>query len=221
MLHDLRDMDLRVRTLAALLLATGMPHVGHGSSAAGDLAAASLKACQQGRSAGGRAERQALFTRGQILAEQAVAVDERSPEAHFALFCNLGEMLRLDGERLSSVFQFRRLMKELDRTLALDPGHTDALAAKGILLVRLPRLLGGNMQKGEEILHRVIDMDPAAVSSRLALARLKGARGERDAGLMLAATAFQEARAQGRLEDVTEAETVLAALAAGSPLRTR
>jgi hypothetical protein len=220
MLPDLRDMDLRMRTLAALLFVTGtLPHVGHASSAAGDLAATSLDACQRGRGAGARAERQALFTRGRALAEQAVAIDERSPEAHFALFCNLGEMLRLDGERLSSVFEFRRMMKELDRTLSLDPGHTDALAAKGILLLRLPRLLGGNARKGEEILHRVIEMDPAAVSSRLALARFKGAQGERDEGLMLAATALREARAQGRLEDVTEAETILAALASGSPLR--
>src|SRR5213592_3654864 len=56
-------------------------------------------------------------------AERAVALNDTSADAHFALFCNLGELMRLDGETLSQVFQLRRLMAEVNRTLELDPNH--------------------------------------------------------------------------------------------------
>ena len=72
-----------------------------------------------------------IFGSGQALGEGAVAADESSPGAHFALFCNLGEQLRVDGESLSSLSGFRRIMKELNRTPELAPAHLDALSAKG------------------------------------------------------------------------------------------
>src|SRR5204862_357043 len=112
------------------------------------LAASARAECEGGRRTADRAARKAHFDRGQALAERAVALDDNSADAHFALFCNLGELMRLDGENLSQVFQLRRLMAELDRTLELDPNHVDAMAAKGTLLVRLPRLLGGASGKG-------------------------------------------------------------------------
>ena len=126
-----------------------------------DLIAGAMQACHDGRIAADRAARAAYFEKGQALGEQAVAADEQSADAHFALFCNLGELLRLDGEMsLSSMLGFRRMMKELDRTLALAPGHLDALSARGTLLVRLPSLLGGDPDKGEQLLQHVIRQEP-------------------------------------------------------------
>src|SRR5438128_956310 len=43
------------------------------------------------------AERRANLARGLALAEEAVAADERDPKAHFAVFCNLGNDLKLRG----------------------------------------------------------------------------------------------------------------------------
>src|SRR5439155_106677 len=99
-------------------------------------------------------------------------------DAHFALFCNLGELMRLDGENLSQIFQLRRLMAEVDRTLELNPNHVDAMAAKGTLLVRLPRLLGGDSARGEAMLREVLARDPNAFTTRLALANVCEARGD-------------------------------------------
>ena len=135
-----------------------------GSTAAGgaqpptqDLIAGALQACHDGRIATDRATRAALYEKGQSLGEQAVAADDKSADAHFALFCNLGELMRIDGEMsLSSVLGFRRMMKELDRALELKPDHLDALSARGTLLVRLPCLLGGDPEKGEQILRQEI-----------------------------------------------------------------
>jgi hypothetical protein len=207
-------LHVATRGTAALLglLVCAAPVRGAGTSVASTRASEALGACKAGRAATERTVREAHFTRGQQLAEQAIADDEKSAAAHFALFCNMGEIMRLDGESVSSVFSLRRLMAELDRTLVLDPTHADALAAKGTLLVRLPRLLGGNVRQGEELLRRAITHDPTAVSSRLTLAATCGARGDRDEAITFATRALQIAREQGRADKVAEAQAVLAEL---------
>ena len=179
-----------------------------------DLLRAARSECEGGRRTADRAARKAHFDRGQALAERAVALDDNSADAHFALFCNLGELMRLDGENLSQVFQLRRLMAELDRTLELDPNHVDAMAAKGTLLVRLPRLLGGDSVKGEAMLRQVLLRDPNAFTTRLALANVCEARGDRQEALAFAARALQIAREQGRADKVAEAQAALSELRA-------
>ena len=178
------------------------------------LAARARAECETGRRATDRQVRKDHFDRGQALAERAVALNDTSADAHFALFCNLGELMRLDGETLSQVFQLRRLMAELDRTLELDPNHVDAMAAKGTLLVRLPRLLGGDSVKGEAMLRQVLLRDPNAFTTRLALANVCEARGDRQEALGFAARALQIAREQGRADKVAEAQAALSELRA-------
>src|SRR5213593_1412532 len=146
-------------------------------STALELARRGLAECEQGRRSTGRDERQAHFQIGQALGDRAVALDDQSAEAHFAVFCNMGELMRLDGEPLSCVFQIRRLTAEIDRTLELNPEYTEAMAAKGILLIRLPRLLGGNAQKGETLLRRVLQKDPDAADRARTGPRRQGGRG--------------------------------------------
>ncbi len=178
------------------------------------LAASARAECEGGRRTMDREARKAHFDRGQALAERAVALDDNSADAHFALFCNLGELMRLDGENLTQVFQLRRLMAEVDRTLELDPNHVDAMAAKGTLLVRLPRLLGGDSVKGEAMLRQVLLRDPNAFTTRLALANVCEARGDRQEALAFAARALQIAREQGRADKVAEAQAALSELRA-------
>ncbi len=178
------------------------------------LAASARAECEGGRRTIDREARKAHFDRGQALAERAVALDDNSADAHFALFCNLGELMRLDGENLTQVFQLRRLMAEVDRTLELDPNHVDAMAAKGTLLVRLPRLLGGDSVKGEAMLRQVLLRDPNAFTTRLALANVCEARGDRQEALAFAARALQIAREQGRADKVAEAQAALSELRA-------
>jgi tetratricopeptide (TPR) repeat protein len=203
--------------LAALFACCVVAPAGHATErSAASLAHEGRAECEEGRRAESRDEREQHFTRGRKLAEKAIALDDGSAAAHFALFCNLGELMRLDGETLSSVFALRHLMNELDRTLALDPGNTDALAAKGTLLIRLPRLLGGDPEKGEQLLRQVIEQDPNAFSSRLTLAKTCEARGERDEALAFARRALQVARAQGRADKIAEAQAALAELGAGN-----
>lgn len=202
----------RSAVLVAFLCLCAVPAAAAESAAS--FAAAARAECEAGRRAEGRDARKQHFDRGQALGERAVALDDVSAEAHFSLFCNLGELMRLDGENMTSVLGFRRMMAELDRTLELDPQHVDALASKGTFLLRLPRLLGGDARKGEAMLREVVRKDPTAVSSRLTLARTCEARGEREEALAFATRALQIARSQGRADKVAEAQATIAEMRA-------
>lgn len=200
----------RLAVAVALALSLGPWGSLRATETAPALSARSIEVCEQGREATDRDVREHDFTEGLMLAEQAVALDDENAAAHFAVFCNMGEIMRLDGESISSVFQFRRLMTELNRALELDPDYTRAMASKGILLVRLPRLLGGDDAHGERLLRRVIEIDPSAVSSRLMLAEQCRQRGEMAEASAFAQRALEIASEQGRPDKVEEAQSILA-----------
>jgi len=181
---------------------------------AAELSASAMRECEQGQVATTRDERFQHFERGQTIAEQAVALDDRSAAAHFAVFCNLGEMLRVDGEKITSLLGFRKMMQELDRTIELDPNHLDALYAKGVLLVRLPTLLGGDAPRGERMLERVLREDSTCITARLTLAEIYADRGNRADAVALAAQARELARASGRADKIAKAEATLGKLKA-------
>jgi tetratricopeptide (TPR) repeat protein len=173
--------------------------------------------CHAGRVTQDRASRIGHFEKGQALGEQAVALDDQSADAHFALFCNLGELMRIDGElSITSVMGFRRMTKELDRTLKLAPDHLAALSAKGTFLLRLPSLLGGDREKGEKLLRYVLLKSPQSVNARLSLAKSYCADGRHSEALSLASEALSLAQAQQLDDFAPEAAKVLAQLQANA-----
>ena len=203
---------LRAALVAALCSLAGP--VAASDPSAASLAQQALNDCESGRQTTDRAERQRRYDHGAQLAERAVALDDLSADAHFALFCNRGERMRIDGETIRDVIGLRALLRELDRTLELKPDHAGALSAKGTFLVRLPRLLGGDVDRGEAMLHRVITLDPTAVTARISLARVCEYRGRRDEGIEYARRALQFAKELGRADKVVEAQAMLAELGA-------
>jgi tetratricopeptide (TPR) repeat protein len=210
---------MRERLLAAALVAAlcSIPGVARASEpSASGLAQQAIDECEAGRQVSDRGERARRFTLGEEMAERAVALDDRCAEAHFALFCNRGESMRLDGESIRDVIGLRALLRELDRTIELEPNHAGALSAKGTFLVRLPRLLGGNVDQGEAMLQRVITLDPTAVNARISLARVCEYRGKRDEGIEYARRALQFAKELGRADKVAEAQAMLAELGAAN-----
>jgi tetratricopeptide (TPR) repeat protein len=173
--------------------------------------------CYTGRITQDRASRVGHFEKGQALGEQAVDLDDRSADAHFALFCNLGELMRIDGElSITSVTGFRRMTKELDRTLELAPDHLDALSAKGTFLLRLPFLLGGDREKGEKLLRYVLLKSPQSVNARLSLAKSYCADGRHSEALALASEALSLAQAHQLDDFAPEAAKVLTQLRANA-----
>ena len=180
------------------------------------LTADAMHECALGRQAQTRADRIQHFASGQAFGEQAVEADDSSADAHFALFCNLGEQLRVDGESFSSFFGFRRMMNELNRTLELAPDHLDALSAKGTVLVRVPGFMGGDKEKGELLLRQMIAREPATVNARLSLAKSYCAGGRHEEAVAIATKALDLAQTLQRADFIPEARQVLTQLRAQS-----
>ena len=174
-----------------------------------ELAAQSMEECQRGRSAKARDIRLAHFERAHALAKQSVALDDQLPNAHYSLFCSLGERLRIDGENLSAIFGFQQMMAELDRTLALDPNHLNALSSKATFLVRLPSLLGGDLSKGEALLRRVIREDPTSINARLTLATILADRGEYPEAISLTTKALNFSEETGQKDFIKKSKQTL------------
>jgi tetratricopeptide (TPR) repeat protein len=194
-------------TFAAVSLNLGVARAEESSK---QVSAQAQHECDLGRRAQDRAVKLAHFDNSQKLAERAVALDDNNADAHFALFCSVGERSRIDGEKTAAaVLGYERTIRELDRTLELNPNHLDALASKGAFLVKLPALLGGDEKKGEAMLRQVIQRDPRAISARLSLARVYMGRGQHAEALALAADALKYAQADGRADLIPEAEAAV------------
>lgn len=200
------------RALLATLVLLGTVSTVHADAAS--LAKDALSECTHGRENRDRAERLNHFKKGEELARQAIAADDKNANAHFALFCNLGEAKRIDGESVQALVNLGTLMSELDRTIELDPNHADALAAKGTLLVKLPKVFGGDTRKGETMLRRVLELDPNAFTSRLSLAQVCQASSRHDEAVTLTNRALEIAKNAKQPEKVAEAEKVLTEIGA-------
>ena len=101
-----------------------------------------------------------ILTRGQVLAETAIRANDHDGLAQLALFCNLARRIQTSGPSLSRPLEMLRALQALDRAVTLAPNDPDVLTAKGALLVQLPRLLGGDRERGEQWLRRALALDP-------------------------------------------------------------
>ena len=138
-------------------------------------ATALLLCCEADQLSG--AEKQRALMRGLELAQDAAAADPADPQAHFAVFCNLGKQMQSGPLESRGLGELGRLRREIDLVLELAPNDTDALVAKGAMLVSLPWFLGGDTRQGEELLRAALIRDPAHAEARAYLAAVLRARG--------------------------------------------
>ena len=206
-----------IKLMMMFLLLGMFTEVGQAGESAESLSTSALKECDLGRRAKERDVRMAHFEKGQALAEKAVKLNESHADAHFAIFCNYGEKLRIDGEGLVSVIGFPKAVEELDRTLELDPNHIDALSSKGTVLIKLPWVFGGDQEKGEHLLRQVIQRAPRAVNARLTLALTCANRGEYEEAYQLTKVAMKLAKEGDRQDLIPEAKAMLAKIKEADP----
>ena len=132
--------------------------------------------CQLAEQQSGEA-RVELLTRGLELAEAAVAADRQDALAQFALFCNLGRRVQTTGVGFAAALAVYRAERALDTALELAPADADVIAAKGVLLLQLPAVLGGDEQRGEQCLRRALSIDPNHGTARGYLDEVLARRG--------------------------------------------
>jgi hypothetical protein len=99
-------------------------------------------------------QREVLLERGLRLAERAVQMDANDAHAHFAVFCTLGKLAERKPVGIETMKTVRRLRREVDRTLELEPEYVPALIGKAEMLLRLPRWLGGDPDEAQRCLER-------------------------------------------------------------------
>ncbi|MEW6272522.1 MAG: hypothetical protein AB1689_24860 [Thermodesulfobacteriota bacterium] len=158
----------------------------------------------RGEAAGDDDGRRTAYEEAKRHADRAVELMPQSAEARFIQFGADGRLAQLGGIAVAAM-NLVKLNKQLDEVLRLDPNHANALAARGGMLMKLPRLLGGNTSKGIEYLERSVAMDQTAIGKRLELAEAYHIVGrEEDAD----ATARQALEVAQKLDDPERVATV-------------
>jgi tetratricopeptide (TPR) repeat protein len=210
--HALVELAIRSIGVGVLLV--------HAAAASGD-------AVEYGRPAGREAvaicqkadrvpdsERASVLDVGLKRAEDAVNEDPRDAAAHFAVFCNLGKTLKTRGgwRLFAALGDLRHARKELEVALTLAPDYPGALAAKGTMLVELPRLLGGNVDEGVRLLRRAVTLSPDDATLHLALAHVLDAEGQRDEALLQASVALNILERAGPADELADARTFVASV---------
>lgn len=161
---------LSTSALAAILILGAARASGAGPLPGSPAAHEAMALCDAAaREPDGRA-RLSLLERSLALAEAVVRRDERDAAGHFAVFCALGRRLQEHALGWRTLGAISRLRRAIDRALALAPDAPELLTAKGMMLLKLPRLFGGDVRAGEQLLRRVLELHPAFPEAVQALA---------------------------------------------------
>jgi tetratricopeptide (TPR) repeat protein len=158
------------------------------------------------------AEARELDTTAMSLYRQAITESEaalkRNPNsagANFVLFAAKGRILLADG-LTKNLIELRQLDRNhLDRAIELDPRYSNALAAKGGVLLDLPRLLGGDPSEGLRLLQRAAELNPGGPGTRVSLAKALARTGRLEEAKKQVRLAAHHACIQGRRKALDDA----------------
>jgi tetratricopeptide (TPR) repeat protein len=190
----------------ALLLAVAFPSLGLAMN--GETDQGVLKAERTLRAAEAReldATAMSLYHQAIAEAEAALARNPNSAGANFVYFAARGRILLADG-LTKNLMELRELdRKHLDRAIELDPRYFNAIAAKGGVLLDLPRLLGGDPAEGLRLLKRANQLNPGGPGTRVSLAKALARNGQIEEARKHVRIAAHHACIQGRRKALDDA----------------
>ena len=117
-----------------------------------------------------------------VAAKKGVALDSNRVEGHFWLAATNGELADMKGG-ISSLGLVKTIRKEFQAALAIDPAYENGASylALGEIDLNMPRILGGNDQRGIQKLEEGLKAYQSNAELKLALATAyekKGRKGE-------------------------------------------
>jgi tetratricopeptide (TPR) repeat protein len=146
-----------------------------------------------------------LYRQAIAEAEAALERNPNSAGANFVYFAARGRILLADG-LTKNLIELRELdRKHLDRAIELDPRYFNAIAAKGGVLLDLPRLLGGDPAEGLRLLRRANQLNPGGPGTRVSLAKALARNGHIEEAKQHVRIAAHHACIQGRRKALDDA----------------
>jgi len=163
-------------------------------------------------------EKLAAYDQGREAARRAI---ERAPQdvvAHFWYATNTGRWGQTKGVT-RSLFLLPTVKREIDTMLALDARFAPIYALAGHVYYEVPGLLGGDLDRAEQMFRTGLRLEPTFTNMRVGLAKTLAKRGRvAEARQELAAVLAERTPhnpATWTLKDAPEARALLATLGGG------
>ena len=110
------------------------------------------------------------FKKGSEVAQKAIKVDPSNPDTYFYYVANEASLAKFKGI-LGSFFLVKRIKKNVNKVLELDPNHTEGIAMKGAVLNSIPGIMGGDVKEAEKLIRKSLLLDPHLTSTKIFLAK--------------------------------------------------
>lgn len=120
--------------------------------------------------AANRDQKLEAYEQGREAAKRAVELDPKNAAAHFWYGTNTGRWGQTKGV-LRSLFLLSTVQEEIQTVLSLDPKFAAVYSLAGNVSYEVPGLLGGDLNKAEEMFRKGLELDPKYTGMRVGLAK--------------------------------------------------
>jgi len=104
-------------------------------------------------------EREGAYLKGKEWAKKALKIDDKSAQAHFWYFANMGRIQQLKNV-FNNIIAIAEIRKHILKAYELDPKEVMIVDGLGAFYCELPTLFGGSLKKAENYQRKAIAMDP-------------------------------------------------------------
>jgi tetratricopeptide (TPR) repeat protein len=115
-------------------------------------------------------KRRIAYEAGARVAKRALELQNANAEAHYLYAANVGSAAQLRG-MMASALTIQDLKYHVTRALELQKDHAPSLHMMGMMLEKLPWVMGGDSRAALDYLQRAVAADPSYVHARLDLAK--------------------------------------------------
>ena len=115
-------------------------------------------------------EKLEAYDQGREAAQRAVELAPNNAEAHFWHGTNTARWGQAKGV-MRSLFLLPTVKREIKTVLELDPTFPPVYSLAGSVYIEVPSLLGGDLDKGEEMFRKGLELDPRFTSARVGLGK--------------------------------------------------